>query len=247
MKNPSSTRRPGNRPHKNSKRPQGSSMKPKSNSNNRNASRGQAANSIHPWAATSSQVLTSHLTVGNKRRADGQQKRSNSKNSNGKFSSKNKPRFRPGQTHPQQSHLNKMSADETSLQTPKPDSNGAAKTSAHNIDPFELFCAYHLGISGSNEYKPANINDVAKRFNANPAIIRQVLVEYGMDSDSVLNKDFDMALAQLDIQVAPEGINRKELARNLHEEFLSAEVIKRDWGKMLEEDRKENQKVFGGR
>ena len=55
-----------------------------------------------------------------------------------------------------------------------------------------------------------------------------------------------MALAQLDIQVAPEGIDRLELAKSIYEDFLAAPHVKRDWKKILDEDRKENRKVFGG-
>ncbi|MFQ5482182.1 MAG: hypothetical protein ACE5ER_05435 [Nitrospinaceae bacterium] len=113
-----------------------------------------------------------------------------------------------------------------------------------NIEPFELFCAYHLGITPDKGYKPSNINEVANRFRADPATIRQALKDYGMDSASLLDRDFDMALSQLDIQVAPEGVDRKELAKNLYEEFLEAPLHQRDWKKILEEDRKENQKVF---
>ncbi len=113
-----------------------------------------------------------------------------------------------------------------------------------NIEPFELFCAYHLGITPDRGYKPSNINEVANRFRADPGMIKQALKEYEMDSGSLLDRDFDMALGQLDIQVAPEGVDRKELAKNIYEEFLEAPCGKRDWGKILEEDRKENQKVF---
>ena len=68
-----------------------------------------------------------------------------------------------------------------------------------------------------------------------------------MDSASLLDRDFDMALAQLDIQVAPEGINRTELGRNIFEDFLEAPIKKRDWKKILEDDKKENEKTFGQR
>ena len=68
-----------------------------------------------------------------------------------------------------------------------------------------------------------------------------------MDSASLLDRDFDMAMAQLDIQVAPEGVNRTELARNIFEDFLEAPIKKRDWKKILEEDKKENAKTFSHR
>ena len=122
-----------------------------------------------------------------------------------------------------------------------------AKTSTFGIHPFDLFCAYHLGIGANGQYRPSNINEVANRFKQNMGTIRQILKEYKMDPDTLLNRDFDMALAQLDIQVAPEGVDRTELARNIYEDFLKAPIKKRDWKKILDEDRKENAKVFGRR
>jgi len=115
-----------------------------------------------------------------------------------------------------------------------------------NLEPFDLFCAYHLGIGPNKQYKPSNINEVANRFRQEPGVIRQALKEYGMDPGSLLDRDFDMALAQLDIQVAPEGVDRLELAKTIYEDYLKSPHQKRDWKKILEEDRKENRKVFGG-
>ena len=134
----------------------------------------------------------------------------------------------------------------TQEQTPPP-STGGVKKIISNIDPFELFCAYHLGIGPNKEYKQSNINEVANRFSVNPAVIHQVSKEYEMDSGSLLDRDFDLALAQLDIQVAPEGIYRTELAKSIYEDFLNAPYRKRDWKKILEDDRKENRKIFGDR
>lgn len=114
-----------------------------------------------------------------------------------------------------------------------------------NINPFELFCAYHLGIEPNNTYRPANINQVANRFRVDPAAIRQATKEYGFDSAAMLDRDFDLALAQLDIQVAPEGVSKVELAKGIYEEFEKAPIQKRDWKKIFEEDQKENRKVFG--
>jgi len=133
----------------------------------------------------------------------------------------------------------------------RPTNNSAAKSQSEKpltggMDAFSLFCAYHLGIGPKKEYRPSNINEVARRFGNDPATIRQALKECGMDSASLLDRDFDMALAQLDIQVAPEGIDRMELAKSIYEDFLAAPHVKRDWKKILDEDRKENRKVFGG-
>ncbi len=132
-------------------------------------------------------------------------------------------------------------APSTSTQT----SNVSSNPDVAKIDAFELFCAYHLGIRPDNQYRQANINEVARRFNASTGVIKQASKEYGMDPAALLDKDFDMAMAQLDIQVAPEGIDRKELAKNIYEDFLAAPVQKRNWKKILEEDAKENRKVFG--
>ena len=123
-------------------------------------------------------------------------------------------------------------------------SNSDKKLSG-NLDAFTLFCAYHLGIGPNKEYKPSNINEVARRFGHDQGVIKQALKECSMDSASLLDKDFDMALAQLDIQVAPEGIDKMELAKSIYEDFLKAPNVKRDWKKIIEEDRKENRKVFG--
>jgi hypothetical protein len=114
-----------------------------------------------------------------------------------------------------------------------------------NINPFDLFCAYHLGIEPNNTYRPANINQVANRFKVDPATIRQATKEYGFDSAAMLDRDFDLALAQLDIQVAPEGVSKIELAKGIYADFQKAPVQKRDWKKIIEEDQKENRKVFG--
>jgi hypothetical protein len=108
-----------------------------------------------------------------------------------------------------------------------------------------LFCAYHLGINDRGQYKPANIHEVARRFGTTAAGIRENLAAYGMDAESVIHSDFDMAMAQIDIQVAPEGIDIRELAKNLYREFCEASRNVRDWQKELAEDAAVNAKTFG--
>jgi len=61
----------------------------------------------------------------------------------------------------------------------------------------------------------------------------------------VMEKEFDMAMAQLDMELAPEGIDRVELARQIYADFLEAPRKKIDWKKIIEEDIRENAKVFG--
>ena len=244
------------------------------NGQNRNSGggSGKRSHTPHLWASTSSTTttLTSHLSMVNRRNQDGTSRNTNSKNGTGrpgnkprgKFSRQNennrngtqqgRPNQRPHSNKPQTAHQNRshnkpQNAPAKPSQQATPDAGRKleSKTNTFGLDPFELFCAYHLGIAPNNQYRPSNINEVARRFNQETGTIRQILKEYGMDSASLLDRDFDMALAQLDIQVAPEGINRTELGRSIFEDFLEAPIVKRDWKKILDEDRKENAKVFG--
>ncbi|MFZ5876920.1 MAG: hypothetical protein ACOYXU_11005 [Nitrospirota bacterium] len=125
--------------------------------------------------------------------------------------------------------------------------SGPPSARASAIDPFQLFCAYYLGITPDKRYAPANIHDVGRRFGVDAGVIRQVLKEHGMDPESVMNTEFDLAMAQIDIQVAPEGVDRVELAKGIYEEFRAAPRKPRDWRRMLEDDARENAKVFGRR
>ena len=111
--------------------------------------------------------------------------------------------------------------------------------------PFELFMAYHLGIGADGRYKATNIHEVARRFHTSAAGIRELLAEYGMDSDAVINSSFDMAMAQYDIQVAPDGVNVVELAKNLYEEFKAASRNTRNWEEELARDAAANAEIFG--
>jgi hypothetical protein len=224
-------------------------------------STGQRKGGIHPWVSSgpsSSQALTSHISMASKNSSGSNNnrktqksknpyrpKRSNTSNTTGP--SGEKPSYMErgerggrgnGRTAPSSQRPIGASASKAASFSDKPLTGG--------MDAFNLFCAYHLGIGPKKEYKPANLNEVARRFGNEPAIVRQALKECGMDSAALLDRDFDMALAQLDIQVAPEGIDRLELAKSIYEDFLAAPHVKRDWKKILEEDRKENRKVFGG-
>ena len=167
----------------------------------------------------------------------GKNKPSNGKNRSGqpnRNQTRNKPHSRPGND----------SAAQKTASTQRDSAPRESSKQVGNIDPFELFCAYHLGITKDKGYRTSNINEVANRFRSEPGMIKQALKEYNMDSESLLDRDFDIGLAQLDIQVAPEGVDRVELARGIYQDFKDAPRVKRDWNKILEEDRKENQKTF---
>ena len=249
MKRTGSFRKNGGNPRKSHNR-QGNPSGKKQNQNS-----GARKGGIHPWvssSASSSQALTSHLTVENKNKSGGtnnrkpqnpknpyRQKRNNDSNANGQGGGKFPHRERSGRADGRTS--SSRQPVDVSVKNP----SVSEKPLTGNLDPFNLFCAYHLGIGPKKEYRPSNLNEVARRFGQDPATVRQALKESGMDSASLLDRDFDMALAQLDIQVAPEGIDRMELAKSIYEDFLAAPHVKRDWKKILEEDRKENRKVFG--
>ena len=249
MKRTGSFRKNGGNPRKSHNR-QGNPSGKKQNQNS-----GARKGGIHPWvssSASSSQALTSHLTVENKNRSGGtnnrkpqnpknpyRQKRNNDSNANGQGGGKFPHRERSGRADGRTS--SSRQPVDVSVKNP----SVSEKPLTGNLDPFNLFCAYHLGIGPKKEYRPSNLNEVARRFGQDPATVRQALKESGMDSASLLDRDFDMALAQLDIQVAPEGIDRMELAKSIYEDFQASPHVKRDWNKILENDRKENRKIFG--
>ena len=99
--------------------------------------------------------------------------------------------------------------------TPPPVGNGV-------IEPFELFCALHLNITHDDRFYQQNLNDIARRFGVSVAELKQKVLEFGMDQETINNSEFDLEMAQLDIKVAPEGISRRELARGWFEEFQKA-------------------------
>ena len=258
----------GNKQRRNSHNRQenSSSSKPKQNGNSSSGkSSSRNANSrnttsrkkaIHPWVSSSpasSQALTSHISMVNKNQSgnggntrnkpQGQKKRNTSRQQRENMNKSN-ARNRDNFDRNKKSYGRNSSNVNLSAEKKYTDSNSEKKLSG-SLDAFSLFCAYHLGIGPNKEYKPSNINEVARRFGHDQGVIKQALKECNMDSASLLDKDFDMALAQLDIQVAPEGIDKIELAKSIYEDFLKAPNVKRDWKKIIEEDRKENRKVFG--
>ena len=117
----------------------------------------------------------------------------------------------------------------------------------YGITPFELFCAYHLGITADDGYRFQNIHDVAKRFGCSSGVIKQLLADLSMDADALVQSKFDIASAQVDIMAAPNGISRRVLAQQMYDEFLRAPRRARDWVKELAQDARENEKIYGRR
>jgi hypothetical protein len=113
------------------------------------------------------------------------------------------------------------------------------------IDPFELFCAYHLGITEENTYRFQNANQVARRFDVEVEELFEALRAYGLDPDKLLHSGFDLASAQADVQLSPEGVDLTVLAQMHYESLLSSERDSRDWEAELSRDAAENERTFG--
>ncbi len=89
-------------------------------------------------------------------------------------------------------------------------------------DAFALFAAYHLGVTIDDRYQKTNVEEVARRYSLSVEALRQQLVEFGIDEASLRKCRYDLEAAQVDIRVAPEGISRLEIARELYQDFLDA-------------------------
>jgi hypothetical protein len=87
---------------------------------------------------------------------------------------------------------------------------------------FTLFCAYHLGITVADGYQKPQVEDVARRFGLSVEALRELLRENRLDDESVRRTRYDLEGAQYDIRVAPEGISKTEIARDLYEDFLAS-------------------------
>ncbi len=107
-----------------------------------------------------------------------------------------------------------------------------------DLNAFNLFCSYWLGITPDNRYKKPNPNRTAQHFHKSPDDIESALRNCGMDKHTLRSVDYDFSLAQLDVKVAPDGIDKMELARPLFEEFMEVNPHFVDWseGDDTEED-----------
>jgi hypothetical protein len=114
------------------------------------------------------------------------------------------------------------------------------------IDPFALFCAYHLGITAENRYAFQNLHQVARRFGVDASEVQEALRRYALDPDVLLHAGFDLASAQADVQLSPEGVDLVVLARMHYEALLEAEPGARDWEGELRAAAEENERIFGG-
>ncbi len=87
------------------------------------------------------------------------------------------------------------------------------------LSPFSVFCALHLGITETDGFALQDAGTVGRRFGLNSDELGDYLEREGLRAEDLRGAKFDLAGALLDIQVAPEGISRTELARTLFEEL----------------------------
>ena len=115
-------------------------------------------------------------------------------------------------------------------------------------DPFFLFCAYHLGldarVSGGKKIATPNLHSVARVFGVDVADVERALIVHGLDAATLLELDFDLVGAQMDIQVSPHGVDLLSLAQMHWDLFVGAAPKTRDWEKELEEDAQKNRRDF---
>lgn len=98
------------------------------------------------------------------------------------------------------------------------------------LNAFELFCTYHLGITKDNRYhNQPSLKYVAKQFGRSRNQIRDGLAASGLDDEAMRASDYDLSLARLDIKVAPDGIDKRELARPIFDEFIETHPKFVDW------------------
>jgi hypothetical protein len=87
------------------------------------------------------------------------------------------------------------------------------------LEPFSVFCALYLGITEDDGWREPRAGQVAARFGLSDGELASWLEAHGLDEPAVRDSGFDLEGACLDIEVAPEGISRVELARALYQEF----------------------------
>lgn len=88
------------------------------------------------------------------------------------------------------------------------------------LAPFDLFCMYHVGISDDNKYRKPSARDCAQRLGVSMDEMHDALRDFGLDNNAFDAYEFDISLARLDVRVAPQGIDKREIARVHFDELL---------------------------
>jgi len=100
-----------------------------------------------------------------------------------------------------------------------PDAGQDRDGDAPELTAFELFCAYHLGITEDNGYRKPRARDIAKRFDISINEMHDAMQRLQIDKNAFERYNFDLSLAQLDIRVAPDGVDRREIAKVHYDEL----------------------------
>jgi hypothetical protein len=124
------------------------------------------------------------------------------------------------------------------------DGRTSAAAEAHEINAFELFCCYHLGVQEDGTYRFGNVHDAGKRFGCGPAVVRQALEDLGLRNDDLWDLDFDLPDAQIDIALAEAGSDLRRLALRHWRLLLDAPVKKRNWEQELRADEAVNAATY---
>lgn len=95
-------------------------------------------------------------------------------------------------------------------------------TNRHTARPprAELFGFYYLGFTPDGRYKFSNLNHVARHYGVGPQVVLRWLEELHLSPHHVLHRHFDVAGAQLEIQLSVETSTTEEL-RGRVDDFLN--------------------------
>jgi hypothetical protein len=166
---------------------------------------------------------------GRKRRRRRRRRRSGSKNSGSNKNKSNRKRSgrrRSGKNNSgnrrsgRRSGRNKSKTKREKFGGREPVAEFEKRTGPVPLNPFELFVSYYMGITDDNRYSKPSMGNTARKFGIQPEDVELALRNCGMDKHTLRDVDFDMSLAQLDIRVAPDGIDKREIAKTLFEEFV---------------------------
>jgi hypothetical protein len=99
-------------------------------------------------------------------------------------------------------------------------------------DRVELFAFYFLGFSPEGTYRFANAHHVARHYRVSADAVLRWLVELKLDPHEILHRQFDLAGAQVELQLdapalTPEGVRLR--AAEILRELESAPGGRRPW------------------
>ena len=91
------------------------------------------------------------------------------------------------------------------------------------LGPFSVFWALYLGITRDDGWARQDPAAASRAFGRDLEDLDRFLADHQLTEEDLSDRKFDFAGARYDINVAPAGIIRVELARSIYEELLQAE------------------------